>query len=90
MRGTVQTQITTIGLDIAKNAFQVYGINASEKVLVRKQLRRSQMVRRRLAVRCGTRSLASRPLYVKPLKGFGDAAVLEIVDNFDGDTYRAV
>jgi phage-related protein len=28
--------------------------------------------------------------YVKPLKGLGDAAVLEIVDDFDGDTFRAV
>jgi transposase len=35
-------QITTIGLDIAKNVFQVHGIDASEKVFVRKQLRRSQ------------------------------------------------
>jgi hypothetical protein len=26
----------------------------------------------------------------KPLRGFGGAGVLEIVDNFDGDTYRAV
>ena len=37
-------QITTIGLDIAKNAFQVHGINATEKVVVRKQLRRSQVM----------------------------------------------
>src|ERR1700738_1309532 len=35
-------QITTIGLDIAKNVFQVHGIDANEKVVVRKQLRRSQ------------------------------------------------
>ena len=35
-------QITTIGLDIAKNVFQVHGIDAAEKVVVRKQLRRSQ------------------------------------------------
>ncbi|MDB5058316.1 MAG: hypothetical protein JWO59_1788 [Chloroflexi bacterium] len=27
---------------------------------------------------------------VKPLKGFNGASVLEIVDDFDGDTYRAV
>jgi phage-related protein len=27
---------------------------------------------------------------VKPLKGFGGAGVLEIVDDFDGETYRAV
>ncbi len=33
-------QITTI-LDIAKNVFQVHGIDAAEKVVVRKQLRRS-------------------------------------------------
>ncbi|WP_333358230.1 type II toxin-antitoxin system RelE/ParE family toxin [Microcoleus sp. N3A4] len=26
----------------------------------------------------------------KPLKGFKGAGVLEIVENFDGDTYRAV
>jgi hypothetical protein len=36
-------QITTIGLDIAKNVFQVHGIDAAEKVVVRKQLRRGQM-----------------------------------------------
>lgn len=26
----------------------------------------------------------------KPLKGFGGAGVLEVVDDFDGNTYRAV
>src|SRR5471032_3429297 len=44
MRGTVQMQITTVGLDIAKNVFQVHGIDAKEKVVVRKQLRRSQVI----------------------------------------------
>jgi len=38
-------QITTIGLDIAKNVFQVHGIDAAEKVVVRKQLRRSQVLK---------------------------------------------
>jgi transposase len=37
-------QITTIGLDIAKNVFQVHGIDPNEKVVVRKQLRRSQVM----------------------------------------------
>ena len=37
-------QITTIGLDIAKNVFQVHGIDANEKVVLRKQLRRSQVI----------------------------------------------
>jgi hypothetical protein len=30
-------QVTTIGLDIAKNVFQVHGIDAADKVVVRKQ-----------------------------------------------------
>jgi phage-related protein len=37
----------------------------------------------------GTPSLAVKP-YAKPLRGFGGAGVLEIVDDFGGDTYRAV
>src|SRR5246500_4215402 len=38
-------QITTIGLDIAKNVFQVHGIDAVEKVVIRKQLRRGQVLK---------------------------------------------
>ena len=38
-------QITTIGLDLAKNVFQVHGVDAAGKVLVRKQLRRAEMLR---------------------------------------------
>jgi len=34
--------------------------------------------------------LGEKAPYAKPLKGFGDAGVLEIVDDFDGDTFRAV
>jgi transposase len=37
-------QVTTIGLDLAKNVFQVHGIDATEKVVVRKQLRRGQVM----------------------------------------------
>ena len=37
-------QVTTIGLDIAKNVFQVHGIDADEKVVVRKQLRRGRVM----------------------------------------------
>jgi phage-related protein len=28
--------------------------------------------------------------HAKPLKGFGGASVLEVVEDYDGDTYRAV
>jgi transposase len=37
-------QITTIGLDIAKNVFQVHGIDGNETVVVRKQLRRGKLI----------------------------------------------
>jgi len=37
-------QMTTIGLDIAKNVFQVHGIDGEEKVVVRKQVRRRQVL----------------------------------------------
>jgi hypothetical protein len=43
-QGAIDMQLTTIGLDIAKNVFQVHGIDVSEKVVVRKQLRRGQML----------------------------------------------
>jgi transposase len=37
------SKISTIGLDITKNVFQVHGVDAAGKVVVRKQLRRSQL-----------------------------------------------
>src|SRR5947208_14895313 len=37
-------QVATIGLDLAKHVFQVHGIDAAENVVVRKQLRRSQVL----------------------------------------------
>jgi hypothetical protein len=62
-QGALDMQITTIGLDIAKNVFQVHGIDAAEKVVVRKQLRRSQ-------VRCFlvTPTILSWPTFLPPEK----------------------
>ena len=37
-------QLTTIGLDLAKNVFQVHGVNEHGKAVLRKQLRRDQVV----------------------------------------------
>lgn len=36
-------QITTVGIDLAKNVFQVHGIDQHGKVLLKKQLKRAQM-----------------------------------------------
>ena len=38
-------EITTVGLDLAKNVFQVHAINSAGEVVVRKTLRRAQMRR---------------------------------------------
>jgi transposase len=37
-------EITTIGLDLAKRVFQVHGVDATGKVIVRKALRRAQVL----------------------------------------------
>ncbi len=36
-------QITTVGIDLAKNVFQVHGVNEHGKAILRKQLRRDQV-----------------------------------------------
>ena len=37
-------QITTIGLDLAKHWFQVHGVDAEGQVVVRRKLRRSEVL----------------------------------------------
>ena len=37
--------VTTIGLDIAKSVFQVHGIDAEGKVVIRRQLKRRYVLR---------------------------------------------
>lgn len=39
------TEISTIGLDIAKRVFQVHGVDAAGQVVLRRQLRRSEVVK---------------------------------------------
>lgn len=47
-------------------------------------------VKRRVGLALWEAQKGSKAPYAKPLKGFGGAGVLEVVDGFDGDTYRAV
>ena len=37
-------EVTTIGLDLAKNVFQVHGVDASGATVIRRQLKRSQVL----------------------------------------------
>jgi transposase len=39
------TEISTIGLDIAKSVFQVHGVDALGAVVVRRQLRRGELLK---------------------------------------------
>ena len=43
-RGPSMTQVTTIGLDLAKRVFQLHGVEAAGAVVLRRQLKRRQMV----------------------------------------------
>ena len=47
-------------------------------------------VRRRVGGTLWEAQIGRKAPYAKALKGFGDAGVLEIVDDFDGNTFRAV
>ena len=38
-------KITTIGIDLAKNVFQIHGVNEHGKAAVRKQLKRADMAK---------------------------------------------
>jgi hypothetical protein len=47
-------------------------------------------VRRRVGSALWRAQVGHKASYAKPLKGFGDAGVLEIVDDHDSGTFRAV
>jgi phage-related protein len=47
-------------------------------------------VRRRMGGALWDAQLGRKAPYAKPLRGFGGAGVLEITDDFDGDTFRAI
>jgi phage-related protein len=47
-------------------------------------------VRGRVGVALWQAQTGGKAPYAKPLKGYSGAGVLEVVDDFDGDTFRAV
>src|SRR5258707_8631944 len=63
-------EITTIGLDLAKNVFQVHAINGSGEVVVRKALRRAQVLR--FFERLAPMSRGHRGVRDEPPLGSGD------------------
>jgi phage-related protein len=49
-----------------------------------------EVVRRRIGGALWEAQIGRKAPYAKPMRGFGGAGVLEVVDDFDGDTFRAV
>ena len=47
-------------------------------------------VRRGIGVAIMQAQCGSKSFHAKPLKGFGGSGILEVVEDFDGNTYRAV
>src|SRR5258707_15396980 len=43
-KGAIRMEITTIGLDLAKSVFQVHAVDGDGNVVVRKALRRAQVL----------------------------------------------
>src|SRR6476646_10767454 len=66
--------VTTIGLDIAKSVFQVHGIDAEGKVVIRRQLKRRYVLAffQKLApCLVGIEACASSHRWSRELKGLG-------------------
>ena len=60
-------QVVTIGLDLAKSVFQVYGVDAAGQVVVRRQIRRSHQIPTSCAhLRCRVEAGSSGPAALWP------------------------
>lgn len=67
-------QLTTIGVDLAKSVFQLHGVDAAGTVIMRRQLRRSQMLeffRRLPPCLVGMEACAGAHYWARELSGFG-------------------
>jgi transposase len=67
-------EVTTIGLDLAKNVFQVHGVDASGRAVVRRQLRRSQVLpffERRAPCLVGIEACATSHHWAREIAKFG-------------------
>ena len=67
-------EVTTIGLDLAKNVFQVHGVDASGRAVVRRQLRRSQVLpffEKQAACLVGIEACATSHHWAREIAKFG-------------------
>lgn len=74
LKGASTMKITTVGIDLAKNVFQVHAVDEHGKVALRKQLRRDQMTAFFVNLpRCliGMEACGSAHHWARTLQGFG-------------------
>lgn len=67
-------EVITIGVDLAKNVFQIHGVDAEGGVVVRRQLRRSQVLRffeKQPACLVGMEACATSHHWARELTGLG-------------------
>ena len=69
----MQQDVVTVGVDLAKNVFQVHAIDADGKVLVRRQLRRAEVLKFFSALPClvGMEACASAHHWARELIALG-------------------
>ena len=68
------TEVSTIGLDLAKNVFQVHGVDVSGETVIRRQLRRRQVVpffRKQPACLVGIEACATSHHWARELGALG-------------------
>src|ERR1700747_102382 len=72
-------RIIRVGLDTAKHVFQVHGVGENEQVVVRRQLRRSEMAKvfgRLAPTRIGLEACGASHYWARMLHGLGHEVVL--------------
>lgn len=72
-------KITTIGIDLAKNIFQVHGVDVNGKVAVRKKLKRAEMAKYFINLPpclIGMEACGSAHHWARKLEGFGHTVKL--------------
>ncbi len=65
---------------------QLYWVGSSKKEL----LAFPDEVRKEIGYALHLAQTSEKAKSAKPLKGFGGAGVMEVVEDYDGDTYRAI
>jgi len=77
--GASEMKVTTLGIDLAKNVFQLHGVNEYGKTVIKKQIRRDQMAEffaNLPACLIGMEAYGSAHHWARKLEGFGHTVKL--------------